>query len=187
IIKYSGFNATVLDNDSERVELLRKLGYNVHFGDATNLNTLKAVKADEADLLIAAIDPTEVNKKLVELVRQNFPHLKILIRSRNRFDAYDYLNAGYDKVYRETFYTAIEVGVDALEELGWNHEDAIRQGEIFKLADRASLKKLSKHTHNMEEYISVSREEIEKIRLKLKEGMNLQMIVNKEDKNSDER
>lgn len=187
IIKYSGFNATVLDNDSERVELLRKLGYNVHFGDATNLNTLKAVKADEADLLIAAIDPTEVNKKLVELVQQNFPNLKMLIRSRNRFDAYDYLNAGYDNVYRETFYTAIEVGVDALEELGWNHEDAIRQGEIFKLADRASLKKLSKHTHNMEEYISVSREEIEKIRLKLKEGMNLQMIVNKEDKNSDER
>ncbi len=186
IIKYSGFNATVLDNDSERVELLRKLGYNVHFGDATNLNTLKAVKADEADLLIAAIDPTEVNKKLVELVRQNFPNLKMLIRSRNRFDAYDYLNAGYDNVYRETFYTAIEVGVDALEELGWDHEEAIRQGEIFKLADRASLKKLSKHTHNMEEYISVSREEIEKIRLKLKEGMNLQMIVNKEDKNSDE-
>ena len=181
IIKYSGFQATVLDNDSERVELLRKLGYNVHFGDATNLNTLKAVKADEADLLIAAIDPPEINKKLVKLVKHNFPHLKILIRSRNRYDAYEYLNDGYDKIYRETFFTAIEVGVDALEELGWDHEDALRQGEIFKLADRASLKKLSKYTHNLEEYISVSREEIEKIRLKLKEGKNLQMISAKEE------
>src|SRR5690606_39505831 len=91
-VKYSGVSARVLDNDSERVALLRKLGFSVYFGDATNLNTLKAAKADEADLLIAAIDPPEVNRVLVDLAQKNFPNLKILIRARNRFDSYNYLN-----------------------------------------------------------------------------------------------
>ncbi len=181
IVKYSGFSATVLDNDSERVELLRKLGFNVFFGDATNLNTLKAVKADEADLLIAAIDPPEINQVLVDLVQKNFPNLKIMIRARNRFAAYNYLNQGFTKVYRENFFTAVQVGIDALEELGMSHEDAVRQGEIFAIADRASLKRLSKHSQNLEEYISASREEIENVRKKLNQGMDLEEIENNEE------
>src|SRR5690606_18083410 len=183
----SGFQATVLDNDSERVDLLRKLGFNVYFGDATNLNVLKAAKADEADVLIAAIDPTETNRKLVELVRQHFPNLQIMIRARNRFDLYDYMNKGYKNVYRETFYSALHVGVDLLEILGVSHQDAVRQGKIFIAAEKASLKKLSKHAHNLEEYVNVSREEITKIRRKLAEGMNIEMVemeVNKNDSQS---
>jgi len=176
IVKYSGFSATVLDNDSERVALLRKLGFSVYFGDATNLNTLKAAKADEADLLIAAIDPPEVNRVLVDLAQKNFPNLKILIRARNRFDSYNYLNQGFNRVYRENFFTAVQVGVDALEELGLTHEEAVRQGEIFAIADRTSMKRLSKHSQNLEEYISASKEEFEKIRKKLKQGMALETI-----------
>ena len=181
IVKYSGYNATVLDNDGQRVELLRKLGFNVYFGDATNLNTLIAAKANEADLLIAAIDPPETNQVLVELVKTNFPNLKIMIRARNRFDAYQYLNQGFNDVYRENFFTAVQVGVDALEELGLSREEAMRQGEIFALADRASLRKLSKHSQNLEEYISKSKEEIEDIRKKLNQGMALETIEQREE------
>ncbi|MFV0305159.1 MAG: monovalent cation:proton antiporter-2 (CPA2) family protein [Moheibacter sp.] len=181
IVKYSGFSATVLDNDSNRVELLRKLGFNVYFGDATKLNTLKAAKADEADILIAAIDPPEINQILVDLARKNFPHLKILIRAKNRFAAYNYLNQGYTNVYRETFFSAVHVGIEALEELGLTHEEAMRQGEIFMVADRASLKKLSKHSTNLEEYISKSKEELDHVRLELKRGMDLETIEQNEE------
>lgn len=176
IIKYSGFSATVLDKNSERVELLRKLGFNVHFGDATNLNTLKAAKADEADILIAAMDSPDSNLILAELAQKNFPNLKIFIRAQNRFDAYNFLNKGHTRIYRETFYTALQVGIDALEELGLSHEDAIRQGEIFAYADRTSLKKLSKHSTNLEDYIAASRAEIDSVRQKLKEGMELESL-----------
>ena len=185
LIKFSGFQATVLDNDSERVDLLRKLGFNVYFGDATNLNVLKAAKADEADILIAAIDPTETNRKLVELVQQQFPNLKIVIRARNRFDLYEYMNDGHKHVYRENFYTALHVGVDVLEMLGVSHEDAVRQGEIFVAAEKLSLKKLSKHAHNLEEYVTVSREEMAKIRKKLQEGINMETVEQEAD-NDDE-
>lgn len=177
IVKYSGFNITVLDNDSDRVDLLRRMGYQVYYGDATNLNTLKAAGADSADILIAGIDPPEVNAQLVHLAETHFPKMKIMVRARNRFDAYKYINEGYDKVYRETFYTAVQVGVEALEELGVNHEDAVKQGEIFKVADRVSMMKLSKHSTNLEEYIEVSKTEIENIRQKIREGMNIETVL----------
>jgi CPA2 family monovalent cation:H+ antiporter-2 len=177
IVKYSGFSITVLDNDSDRVDLLRKLGYQVYYGDATNLNTLKAAGADSADILIAGIDPPEVNAQLIKLVKHNFPKMKVMVRARNRFDAYKYINDGYEKVYRETFYTAVQVGVEALEELGISHEDAVRQGEIFKVADRVSMMKLSKHSNNLEEYIAVSKSELENIRQKIREGMNIEMVL----------
>lgn len=174
ILKYNGFNVTALDTNSKRVDLLRKLGFNVHFGDATQLNTLKAVKAGEADIIIAAMESSNENQLLVDLVKKHFPHLKLFIRAKNRFDAYHYLNQGEKRVYRESFFTSVQVGVDALEALGLDHEDAVRQGQIFAVADRSSLRKLSAHTENLEEYISVSKEELKQVNRKLKEGLDLE-------------
>ncbi|MBW7870445.1 MAG: cation:proton antiporter [Flavobacteriia bacterium] len=181
LIKFSGFSATVLDKDSERIELLRKLGYNVYYGDATNLNTLRAAKADKADLLIAALDPPEANQRLIELASQNFPNLKIFIRTRNRYDAYHYLNKGYTHIYRENFNTAVQLGVDVLEELGFRHKEAVQQGEIFTIADNKSVRKLSKYSQNLEEYISASKEEMEKIKISLRRGMTLENLDEEEE------
>lgn len=183
IIKFSGFGATVLDKDSERVELLRKLGYNVYYGDATNLNTLKAVKADKAHILIAALDPPEANLRLIKMVSQNFPNLKIFIRTRNRYDAYHYMNKGFNFIYRENFNTAVQMGVDVLEELGFRRKEAVQQGEIFTIADNKSVKKLSKFSQNLEEYISVSKEEMENIKLQLKKGVSIENLQSEEEGN----
>ncbi len=180
IIKSSCFSAIVLDKNSERVELLRKLGYNVYYGDATNLNTLKAIKANKADILVAALDPPENNRKLIEIAKNNFPNLKIYIRTRNRYDAYYYINQGYNYVYRENFNTAVQLGVDILEELGFRHKEAVQQGEIFTIADNNSVKKLSKYSRNLEEYISASKEEIEIIKLKLRRGESLENLTTEE-------
>ena len=180
IIKFSGFSAIVLDKNSERVELLRKLGYNVYYGDATNLNTLKAIKANKADILVAALDPPENNRKLIEIAKNNFPNLKIYIRTRNRYDAYYYINQGYNYVYRENFNTAVQLGVDILEELGFRHKEAVQQGEIFTIADNNSVKKLSKYSRNLEEYISASKEEIEIIKMKLRRGESLENLTTEE-------
>ena len=180
IIKFSGFSAIVLDKNSERVELLRKLGYNVYYGDATNLNTLKAIKANKADILVAALDPPENNRKLIEIAKNNFPNLKIYIRTRNRYDAYYYINQGYNYVYRENFNTAVQLGFDILEELGFRHKEAVQQGEIFTIADNNSVKKLSKYSRNLEEYISASKEEIEIIKLKLRRGESLENLTTEE-------
>ena len=47
LLRANGVKATILDHDSERVDLLRKMGFKVYYGDATRLELLKAAGAPE--------------------------------------------------------------------------------------------------------------------------------------------
>ncbi|MDM1397148.1 monovalent cation:proton antiporter-2 (CPA2) family protein [Myroides odoratimimus] len=147
----------VLDNDAERVDHLRKLGFNVYYGDATSINILKSIGVDQADYVIAAMDPPELNQQLVAVLRKNFPNVEVIVRAKNRKNAYEYLQDGLTEVYRETFFSAVYVGGVMLEKLGFSHEEANMQSELFIKSDRASLRKLAKNIHNLEDYINVSR------------------------------
>jgi CPA2 family monovalent cation:H+ antiporter-2 len=143
LLKANGVKATILDHDSDRVDLLRKMGFKVYYGDATRLELLKAAGAENAKIFIAAIDNPEVNLSVVELLRKHFPHLNILTRARNRVDAYELIDHGVDKIYRETLYTAVHLGVDALTQLGHRKYSATRQGQRFIKYDEAAIRKLA--------------------------------------------
>ncbi|HSD66480.1 MAG TPA: monovalent cation:proton antiporter-2 (CPA2) family protein, partial [Vicinamibacteria bacterium] len=80
LLKANGVATTVLDNDSDRVEVLRRLGLKVFYGDATRHDLLLAAGAEHARLLVLALDSPEKNLALVETARQHFPHLRILAR-----------------------------------------------------------------------------------------------------------
>jgi CPA2 family monovalent cation:H+ antiporter-2 len=147
----------VLDNDAERVDYLRKLGFNVYYGDATQINILKSIGVDQADYVIAAMDPPELNQQLVAVLRKHFPNVEVIVRAKNRKNAYEYLQDGLTEVYRETFFSAVYVGAVMLEKVGLSHEEARNQSELFIKSDRASLRKLAKNIHNVEDYINVSR------------------------------
>ena len=72
-LRANGVKATILDNDSDRVDLLRKMGFKVFYGDATRVDILKSAGAGEARILIAAIDSPEINFDLVEKTKKYFP------------------------------------------------------------------------------------------------------------------
>jgi CPA2 family monovalent cation:H+ antiporter-2 len=161
LLRANGVDATILDNDSDRVELLRKMGFKVYYGDATRLELLHAAGAAEATLLIAAIDSPEINNKLIHTVRKHYPNLRIFARARNRYDAYDLMEVGVEKIYRETLYTAVHLGVDVLSALGFRRFSAHRQGQKFIEYDEKALAKLATSRHDPKEYVASVREEIE--------------------------
>lgn len=160
-LRASGVESTILDNDSDRVDLLRKMGFMVYYGDATRIDLLKAAGADEAKMLIAAIDSPEVNISLIQEVRKHFPHLKIMARARNRFDAYELMDMGVDNIYRETLYTSVHLAEDALIQLGHRAHTVNRKAKEFIMYDEQSLSKLSKYRHKMNLYVRNVREQIE--------------------------
>ncbi len=80
LLSANGVDTTVLEVDSDRVEVLRRLGLKVFYGDATRLELLHAAGADEARLLVIALDDPAKNQLLVELAGKHFPHLKLLVR-----------------------------------------------------------------------------------------------------------
>lgn len=161
LLKANGVNATILDHDSDRVELLRKMGFKVYYGDATRLELLKAAGAESAKLFIAAIDNPTVNLTVVETIRKHFPNLKILTRARNRIDAYELIDHGVENIYRETLYTAVHLGVDALTQLGHRKYSATRQGQRFIKYDEAAIKELAAKRHDKMAYLATVQEQIE--------------------------
>lgn len=162
VLKSTGIKSIVLDNDSERVEKMRKQGFNVFYGDATNVNLLKSAGAEHAKYFVAALDPPEINQKLVYIVRKNFPNLEIIVRAKNRSYAYNYLKDGIDEVYRENFFSSVYVGRQILMKYGFSYEEASKIGEIFIKSDRKSLRKIAKHAENSDQYFEASKQEFEK-------------------------
>lgn len=160
-LRANGIEATILDNDSDRVNLLRKLGFKVYFGDATRVDVLKSAGAEQASILITAIDTLSTNLHLLDTIGKHFPHLQILIRTRHRYDAYELIEKGTKEVYRESIDTSIRLGVDVLKKLGFRSYTATRAGQNFLKYDEEALVKLTKERHNMKQYICKAREEID--------------------------
>ncbi len=173
LLKANGVKATILDHDSDRVDLLRKMGFKVYYGDATRLELLKAAGAENAKIFIAAIDNPEVNLSVVELLRKNFPNLNILTRARNRVDAYELIDHGVDKIYRETLYTAVHLGVDALTQLGHRKYSATRQGQRFISYDEAAIRKLAAKRHDKLAYLATVKDELEMQEQLLKNDLHI--------------
>ncbi len=161
LLRSNGVEATVLDHDSDRVELLRKMGFKVYYGDATRLEILKAAGADKAKIFIAAVDSPETNARIIETLRKHFPHLRIFARARNRMDASDLIEHQIENVYRETLYTAVRLGEDVLAALGFRRYTVKRQAMRFIRYDEHSLRKLAAARREGRDYVLTVKEEIE--------------------------
>lgn len=157
-LRANGVEATILDNDSNRVELLRKMGFKVYYGDATRLDLLKSAGADDAKILIAAIDSPETNMELVTTARKYFPDLKLMVRAKSRMDAYDLMDIGLQDIYRESLHSSVKMAVDALTSLGHRSYTVTRQGQKFLQYDEAALIRMAELRHDQKQYILQARE-----------------------------
>ena len=144
LLKANGIRSTVLDNDPDRVALLRSNGFNVYYGDATKPALLRSAGIEEAELLVVCLDDPEKNKFLVDYAKENYPNLKIFVRAKNRLDAYEFLNKKVDNIYRETLGTAVDMAVDILQENGMRKYTARRMGKRFMIIDKAMTRRLAK-------------------------------------------
>ena len=139
----NGFKATVLDHDPGHIDMLRRFGFKVFYGDVSRIDLLHASGAEQAKLFVVAIDDREKALHTVELVRKQFPHLKILARAIDRSHAYELLRRGAEVVERETFDSALEMGVEALKLLGVRSYKAHRAARTFKEHDEQALQEMA--------------------------------------------
>ncbi|RYG04171.1 MAG: potassium transporter [Chitinophagaceae bacterium] len=153
---------TILDIDSDRVDLLRKMGFKVYYGDASRYDLLKSAGADSAKLIVITIEPAEKRLEMIETIKKHFPDLRMLVRAENRFDAYDLMNAGMMHVYRETIDTSIRMGVDVMKMLGYRAHTAQRAARTFLKVDEKNMKKLSS-IRDEGQYILAAKEKIEEL------------------------
>ena len=160
LLSANGVNATVLDFDSDRVDMLRRLGLTVFYGDATRAALLESAGADSAKLLIVAIDDPKKTLALVQTARKHFPHLEILARAGGRYQAYELAEGGLGHIYRDTLDSSLRLGIDALRMLGVRAYHAHRSARTFRRHDEQSVRDLAAMRHDRKAYINTARQRI---------------------------
>jgi glutathione-regulated potassium-efflux system protein KefB len=160
LLRANGVPTTVLDVDSDHVDVLRKLGIPVYYGDACRPDLLHVAGAEHARLIIIAIDDPEKVLELVHTVRKHYPKLPIFARATSRAHAYELLEAGVEHVYRETLDSSIRLGTDALRVLGVGSYQAVRAARLFRRQDELNLRELAKLRNDKPAYVNVARQRI---------------------------
>jgi voltage-gated potassium channel Kch len=161
-LRANNINTTILDTDSDNVDWLRRIGYQVYYGDASRYNLLEIAGAKQAKLIVIAIGDGKKRLEVIETIKKHFPDLQMLVRSSNRYDAYDLMNAGMLHIYRETLDTSLRLGVNAMKMLGYTPTVADRAAKTFFTHDEKALKYLST-IRNDEEYITAARRNMEEL------------------------
>ncbi len=157
---------TVLENNAEQIELIRKFGYIGYFGDASRLDVLKSAGAQYAKLIIVTVGNPDVNLRIVELVKHAFPHLKIYARARNRRHAYELHKLGVDYFIREVFDSSLTMTKKVMKFLGYKHEDIEKKALTFRKHDEATLLQSFEFFEKESDLINFSRQakgELERI------------------------
>ncbi|WP_163323874.1 monovalent cation:proton antiporter-2 (CPA2) family protein [Draconibacterium mangrovi] len=145
ILLANGIKVTILDNNPSNVETLRKYGFKLYFGDITRPTMLEKAGIENARLLILSMAEHENALKVAEIVRKKYTHVKILARAKDIFHVFEYLNLNINKVQRENFHSAAELGNDALIELGFSKYEAYRATRTFKHHEDQVTEELYQH------------------------------------------
>ncbi|TMP03271.1 potassium transporter [Pseudoalteromonas sp. S3178] len=178
LLHAQGYDITVLDHSPSQIELLRRFGNTVFYGDAARQELLEAAGAHTAQMLVVAIDDPDKTIEIIKLAHKNYPQLKIVARAIDRRHAYQMLNLKVDAFNRETVDSAINLAVDALELLGNNKEDAQRAGKLFRDHDRAAVLQLAELWGDDASYGVAVRQRMEDLKQVLQQDKQAQSDLN---------
>lgn len=154
----NGVRATVLDHEPEQIELLRRFGFKVYFGDATREDLLVAAGIREAKILVVAIDNVDEALKLVDLAQREFPHLKIYSRARNVQHLYKLMDRGIAGFERETFEASLRLGGAVLRGMGWPAHPVWRAMNRFRDHNVGMLKELHPIRDNQADMVARAKQ-----------------------------
>lgn len=164
LVRMSGVNTTVLDNDMATIQLMRRFGVKGFFGDPARPELLEAAGLSEASVLVVAIDDRENAVKIVSYARKTRPDLHIVARAHDRVHVYELYQAGANDIVREMFDSSIRAGRYVLENIGFTEYEAAKLSQAYFKIDRAALRDLAalwvpgQPLHLNDAYVARSRE-----------------------------
>ena len=158
IMMAQGLRTAHLDHDPSQVDVLRKFGMKVFYGDALRLDLLEAAGAKDAKLLVIAIDDRENITELVRLASQHFPNLELFVRAYDRTHVHDLIKLGVKHFYREVFGSSMDLAKDVLMALGRSQQDASKIVDTFRIHDDKFLRKSAEHQGNEKALVDLARQ-----------------------------
>ena len=143
MVRNSGYETVVLDNNLRMIQLMRKFGYKGFFGDPSRPEILHAAGLRDARVLVVTIDDKEAAEKLIRYARSERPDLHIVARAHDRVHVYRLFRAGANDIVREMFDSSLRAGRYVLENVGLTEYEAKRAETAFYEHDRYAIRELA--------------------------------------------
>jgi monovalent cation:proton antiporter-2 (CPA2) family protein len=166
--------STALEIDPTQIDVIRRFGHKVFYGDASRLDLLRAAGAEHARLFVLAIDDVEASIRTAEALRTHFPHLHIVARARNRQHAHALIRLGVHHVLRELYGSSLEATARVLEEAGLAGDQARQAVRQFRQHDEAL----------MQRQMAAGDDEAELLRLSRDAAAELEQILTADDRSA---
>jgi glutathione-regulated potassium-efflux system ancillary protein KefC len=161
MLRAQGFEMTLIDDDPAQIELVKRFGVKVFYGDGGRLEILRAAGADQARMIVIATAGGERILGIAELIRRHFPDVIVAARAVDRSHAHDLMALGVQVIERETFRAAIRLGEQALQALGQEEAHARRVADAFEKHDTRMLHESFAVRHDQAAYIGFVRRSTE--------------------------
>jgi CPA2 family monovalent cation:H+ antiporter-2/glutathione-regulated potassium-efflux system protein KefB len=149
---------TALDKNQAQVDVVRRFGAKVYYGDPAREEVMRAAGAEGAKLLVLALENMEESLKVTQMVKRRFPHLAIYARARNRRHVHLLMAAGVEDIVRETFFSSLRLTEMVLEGLDVPHEQAERAIALFRSHDERILDETYAIAHDEKQMIQTTQE-----------------------------
>ncbi|PMJ92908.1 monovalent cation:proton antiporter-2 (CPA2) family protein [Vibrio sp. 10N.261.55.A7] len=114
----NGVKTVVLDHQANQVDVMRKIGTQAYYGDATRPDLLHTAGIDEAKAIVIGLDNQESSVELVKYVKHSHPHVSIIARAFDRGHGYRLKQAGADYIELETYHSSLETGGHVMKVMG---------------------------------------------------------------------
>lgn len=130
---------TALEQSVEQVDVSRRFGNTIYYGDPARPELLRAARADLAEIFVLATDDPEANVRTARTIKRLYPHLKIYARARNRQHAFRLMDLQLEGVVRETLHSSLVLTEQVLVGLGMAPTVAHERVERFRQHDEKVL------------------------------------------------
>ena len=161
LLRAQGFEMTLIDDDPAQIELVKRFGVKVFYGDGGRLDILRSAGIEEAKMVVIAVAGGDRILSIAMQIRRYYPDVIIAARAVDRSHAHDLMALGVQVIERETFRSALRLGEQALVALGQSEEAAARVSSAFQMHDERMLRDSYAVRHDRDAYIGFVRRSTE--------------------------
>ncbi|MGA9854623.1 MAG: monovalent cation:proton antiporter-2 (CPA2) family protein [Gammaproteobacteria bacterium] len=154
---------TAMDANIEDVDVVRRYGNKVYYGDASRPELLRAARLEHAKIFVLAIDDVEASVRTAEMVREHFPQVQIFARARNRHHSHLLTDLGVKASVRETFFSSLKLAEEVLEALGQPAHETRALLDKFQRYDEQLLQRQHAVFRDESKLIQTSKEAAEEL------------------------
>jgi glutathione-regulated potassium-efflux system protein KefB len=134
-----GIQVSIIESNPDRIRDAARFGFKIYYGDGTRLDILHASGAGHADAILVCTDAAGTTSHIVQLLKSEFPLVKVLARAYDRGHALQLIKQGVDFQLRETAESAFVFGEAALRALGVADDTARAVSDDMRRRDAERL------------------------------------------------